>query len=306
MKFARRVKVVVPASTANLGPGFDCLGLALALYNTVELAVIPLGEGLDVDVHGEGQEVLPRDGSNLIMIAVNQIADAMGYGPVALYVRATNGIPLNSGLGSSAAATVGGLVAANALFEAQISREALLHRAYKIEGHPDNAAPAIFGGLTVTGAEGETVRLLELPLPPMQVVVVLPEVQLSTAAARAALPARVPLQDAVFNIGQAIFVAQALQQGDYDMLRWAMRDRLHQPYRKGLIPGYDAAVSAAREQGAAAVVLSGAGPSLAAFAPDHHQAIAAAMQAAFAGAGVAARAFVLPVDQQGVQVSVLR
>ncbi len=141
-------------------------------------------------------------------------------------------------------------------------------------------------------------------MPPLKVVIALPDLRLSTAEARAALPAQVPLKDAVFNIGRALFTVQALTQVDYDLLRFAMADRLHQPYRRSLIPGFDAVVMAARKAGAAAVALSGAGPALVAFAPDRYWDIANAMQAAFAAAGLASRTFVLPVDRQGVQVQV--
>lgn len=302
-KFARSVKVIVPASSANLGPGFDCLGLALGLYNTIEMDIIPAGEGLDVDVRGEGRGQLPADATNLVVQSFNNICNALGYGPLAVYIRTTNNIPLGSGMGSSAAATVGGLVAANAVLNAGLSRQEILNRATRIEGHPDNASAALFGGLTASAMHGPQVRVTELSLPEMKVVVALPDIQVSTVQARAALPEKVPLKDAAFNIGQAIFVVKALQTQDYDMLKWAVTDRLHEPYRAELIPGYDEATRAARKKGAA-VVISGAGPALTAFAPDKHNEIASAMRQAFQGAGVAARTFVLPVDTQGVQVSV--
>lgn len=143
-----------------------------------------------------------------------------------------------------------------------------------------------------------------LRVPPMRVALALPELRLSTAEARAALPAQVPLTDAVFNLGHALFTVQALTTGDEALLRWAVADRLHQPYRQMLIPGYAAAEAAARQAGAAAVALSGAGPSLVAFTFRDHWQIAHAMQAAFEAHGLKARAFVLPVDGQGVTVSV--
>ncbi len=298
-----RVRVLIPASTANLGPGFDCLGLALALYNTVEFTRLDPGSGLEIEIEGEGAEQLPADGSNLIALAADSVWEAAGHGPVGLRIRANNGIPLGSGLGSSAAAVVGGLVAANALLENPLTRSDLLRRAHKLEGHPDNAAAALFGGLTLVSAAGDELMHASLEVPPMKVAIALPEIRLSTIEAREALPTTVPLADAVFNIGRSLFVARALQTGDYDLLAFAMTDKLHQPYRRKLIPGFDSAVQAAREAGAAAVALSGAGPGLAAFAPDKHWEIANAMKAAFESSGLRCKTFVLPVDGQGVQIS---
>jgi homoserine kinase len=297
------VRVLIPASTANLGPGFDCLGLALSLHNTVEFTALGPGEGLQVEVEGEGAGRLATDAGNLIVRAANAVWEATGHAPTGVRVKAGNGIPLGSGLGSSAAATVGGLAAANALLDNPLPRSALLRLARQIEGHPDNAAAALFGGLTMVSAVGEELMCESLEVPPMTVAIALPNVRLSTREARDALPLHVPLSDAVFNIGRTAFVVRALQKGDFAMLGWAMTDRLHQPYRRKLIPGFDAAVQAARTAGAAAVALSGAGPSLAAFAPDKHWEIANAMKAAFEANGVSCRTFVLPVDRQGVQIS---
>lgn len=300
-----RVRVRVPASTANLGPGFDCLGLALGLYNTVEITRLEPGAGLQFEMEGEGEGRITGSTNNLIIRAANSVWEAAGSGPVAARIKAGNNIPLGMGLGSSAAAAVGGLAAANALADRVLSRSELLRRAAQIEGHPDNAAAAMFGGLVLVSAVDEELMYATLDIPPLKVAIAVPGVRLSTAEAREALPKNVPMRDAVFNIGRAAFVVQALQRGDYEMLGWAMSDKLHQPYRRRLIPGFDAAVSAARQSGAAAVTLSGAGPSVAAFAPDGHEEIANAMKAAFESAGVSCRTFVLPVDRQGVQISVV-
>lgn len=300
---AARVIVRVPASTANLGPGFDCLGLALGLHNTIEMTALEAEGDLQFEIEGEGAETLSRDSSNLIVRAASTVWDSAGRKPPGLRIKASNGIPLGSGMGSSAAAAAGGLAAANALIGGPLVRFELLRRACQIEGHPDNAAAALIGGLVIVSAAGGELRYSSIEIPPLQVAVALPDVQLSTIEARQALPAHVPLADAVFNIGRAAFVVRALQLGDYEMLGWAMADKLHQPYRKKLIPGFDAAFQAARAAGAAAVALSGAGPSLAAFAPDKHVEIAAAMKAAFESGDIPCRTFVLPVDRQGVQIS---
>ena len=296
----KKATVSVPASTANLGAGFDCLALALGLRNTVEFYEIK--QGLEIDVEGEGAERVPVDTTHLTLRAAEKVFEKVGRRPEGLRIHAINGIPLGSGMGSSAAAIVGGVAAANALVDGRLSREALLRIAHEVEGHPDNVAAALFGGLTLVSAVDGELLIKSLALPPTKVVIVLPDLKLSTAEARAALPAQVPLKDAVFNIGRALFTVQALTQSDYELMRFAIADRLHQPYRKKLVTGYDAVVMEARKAGAVAVALSGAGPSLVAFSPDKHWEIAHAMKAAFEANGVAARVFVLPVDRQGVQV----
>ncbi len=300
-----RVRVRVPASTANLGPGFDCLGLALSLYNTIELTPLDSGEPLRFEIDGEGADRLSPTADNLIYRAADAVREALGKDPLHIAIKAHNGVPMGSGMGSSAAAVVGGLVAANALYGGPLSRSDLLRMATAIEGHPDNAAAAIFGGLTMVSAVENELMYLSHDVPPLKVVIALPNVRLSTAEARAALPKQVPMKDAVFNLSRTAFVIEALRKGDFGMLSWAMTDKLHQPYRRKLIPGFDAAATAAHAAGAAAVAISGAGPSAAAFAPDKHYEIAEAMKAAFEAAGVSCRTFVLPVDRQGVQISVV-
>lgn len=301
----KKVSVSTPASTANLGAGFDCLGLALNLRNVVELWDTGRGSGLEIDVEGEGEDQLPTDDSNLVYRAADRVFTRVSQRPAGLLrLHALNGIPLGSGMGSSAATIVGGLVAANALVGGGLARDDILRLAYDMEGHPDNAAAALYGGLTLVSASGDELMARAIDVPPMRVVIALPDMRLSTAEARAALPAQVPLADAVYNLGHALFTVQALAAGDEALLRWAVGDRLHQPYRQRLIPGYATVAAEARKAGATAVVLSGAGPSLLAFAPARHNEVAAAMQAAFQASGLKSRTFVLPVDRQGVQVSV--
>ena len=301
-----RVRVSVPATSANLGPGFDCLALALGLRNEIELSVGSAGGSLQVAQHGEGAATLPKDERNLVLHAARAYWQVhAGAPPGTLQLRTQNNIPLNSGMGSSAAAIVAGLAAAQALSGAAADPQALLQLAHSLEGHPDNAAAALLGGLTLASTAGNDVRCARISLPTMQVALALPAVELATAQARAALPVMVPLADAAFNIGHTALVVRALQTADYALLGWAMQDRLHEPQRRVLIRGYDAAERAALDAGAAAVVLSGAGPSLAAFAVHNHVQIAAAMQASFATAGVACRTFVLPVEDSGVAVTLL-
>jgi homoserine kinase len=184
-----------------------------------------------------------------------------------------------------------------------LDKSEILELAVEIEGHPDNVTPALYGGLVLAIEENGRYLIEPIPTPPMEVVIVLPDFHLPTAEARAALPKQVPLTDAVFNAGRVGLLVRTLAAGDYNRLAAAMTDRLHQPYRLPLIPGMNDAFKAAKNAGAAAVALSGAGPSLVAFVPAGHQAIAQAAQTAFANAGLFSRSWILPIDEQGSQVS---
>lgn len=298
----KKVSVSVPTTIANLGAGLDCLALALNLRSTVELWEI--SQGLEVDIEGEGADTgrLPLDSTNLVVRAAEKVFEKVGRRPSGLRVHAVNIIPLGAGMGASTAARVGGLAAANALTDSQLSRNDLLRLAYEMEGRAHAAAAALFGSLAVVSANAEELVQRSLPLPPLKVILALPAQRLSAAEALEALPEKVPLKDAVFNLGHALLTAQALTAGDFELLRWGMADRLHQPYRQRLIPGCEAAMAEARQAGARAVCLAGSGPALAAFAPDKHEEIASAMKSAFEAGGAACRTFILPVDRQGVQV----
>ena len=297
----RREKILVPATTANLGPGFDCLGMALSLYNEVELTAASASSHapLEIGIDGEGASELPCDASNLIVQAAQRVFDRVGHQPRELQLRSINRIPLMSGLGSSSAAIVGGLVAANELTGNPLSRDELLALAIEIEGHPDNVAPALLGGLVIVASDERGPIVDKVEVPEMRVVVATPDLRVSTDDARHILPQTISRADAIFNLGRAALVVQALARGDFDLLGRAMDDRLHQPYRRHLITGYDDVIGAAKSAGAAAVAISGSGPSLIAFAPDDHDAIAEATRQAFATHGVEARTWILNVDRVG-------
>jgi len=301
-KLIESVTVSAPATTANLGPGFDALGLALNLHNTVRLS--RAASGLTVEIQGEGAASLPRDETNTIVKAARRVFEHVGEEPGGLRFHLTNGVPPGSGLGSSAAALVGGAVAANALLDNPLSREDVMLLAVEMEGHPDNACAAMLGGLVVSSYGDSDLIYRRVAVPKLTVALALPDVHALTEELRAMLPKMVPLKDAAANIGRAALVVQALTEADYDLLGAAMRDRLHEPYRKTAIPGYDEAVHAAYRAGAAAVTISGAGPSLIAFGPDHHAEIGAAMGHALeAATGKPARTWVLQVDPRGTQVA---
>jgi homoserine kinase len=296
-------RVLVPATTANLGPGFDCLGMALSLYNEIEVTpyhTLPDPSDI-VEIEGEGASELPCDDRNMIVYGMHRVFARAGVTPPPFTLRTLNRIPMMSGLGSSSAAIVGGLIAGNELIDRPFERNDLLTLATEMEGHPDNVGPALLGGLIVAVATASLPIITQVEVPPLQAVIVTPDLRVATDEARRILPPMLSRHDAIYNIGRAALVVQALSRGDFDLLGRAMDDRLHQPYRKHLIKGYDDVVSAAKEAGAAAVAISGSGPTLIAFAPDRHQAIAHEMRQAFAVHEINSRAWVLEVDRLGAR-----
>jgi homoserine kinase len=294
----------VPATSANLGSGFDTLGLALALYNELELEERP--GGLELSVTGEGASELQAQGAqNLVVRAAEAAFRAVGRRPEGLRVRCRNRIPLGRGLGSSSAAAVAGIAAGARLVGETLPAEEILRLALPLEGHPDNIAPCVLGGFTVAATAGGQVRCLRVPLPhPVRAVAVIPQVRLATADARRALPAQVPLGDAVFNVNRAALLVAALSQGRLDLLREAVGDRLHQPYRAALLPGMPEVMEAAYAAGALACFLSGAGSTVLALAEGEQEAetIGAAMQSRWReGFGTASRVQVLAIDPDGLR-----
>jgi homoserine kinase len=319
------IRVRVPATTANLGPGFDALGLALRLHNTIELEA---AEEPRIEIEGEGADSLPRNPSHLAYRAALAVADAVaaerrgerhgrrhepwrgtavrsaegGILPRAFALRQHNRIPLARGLGSSAAAIVGGAAAANALLGNPLDRTALIDLAAGMEGHPDNVAPAVLGGLVVCAAtDAGTIETVRLNPKQQRVTIAIPDFAVSTAEARRLLPDAVPFRDAVFNISRTALLVAALAEGRTGALDQAMRDRLHQPYRGRLVPGLERVFDAARAAGAHGVALSGSGPAVVAFgdAPG----IGEAMRRAFEDTGAACRTIDAEVDTDGTVVA---
>ena len=295
---ALSVHVRVPATSANLGPGFDALGLALALYN--EVTARESGT-VTVAVQGEGAGRLPANEHNVVARGVQLAYEAAGRPFKGCALTCVNRIPAARGLGSSAAAWVGGLVAGNALLGEPLSRATLLALAARVEGHPDNVAAALLGGLTVScGRADGRVTAIALPVPAtVRWVVLVPSVTSATAEARAVLPDSIPRRDAVFNVQRVSLLLAGLQTGQLDVLDAALDDRLHQPYRLRLFTWMPAVADAARRAGALGCVLSGAGPSLLAAVTDEAEAVARAMEAALRTAGIEGRASALAVDTEG-------
>jgi homoserine kinase len=292
------VHVRVPATSANLGPGFDALGLALALYNEVTAQE---SRSVTVAVQGEGAGRLPTNEHNVVARGVQLAYEAAGRSFKGCALTCVNRIPAARGLGSSAAAWVGGLVAGNALLGDPLSRTALLALAARAEGHPDNVAAALLGGLTVScGRADGRVTTVTLPVPAaVRWVVLVPGVTSATAEARAVLPESVPRADAVFNVQRVSLLLAGLQTGRLDVLDAALDDRLHQPYRLRLFPWMPAVADAARRAGALGCVLSGAGPSLLAAVSEHAEGVARAMETALRSAGIEGRASAFAVDTEG-------
>ncbi|MCL4506457.1 MAG: homoserine kinase [Chloroflexi bacterium] len=309
------IKVRVPATSANLGPGFDCMGMAFNLWNTFELHSVPGEPVITVESHGEGARILPTGGDNLIAQTMRTELYRINFGmpgllPPQLYksqayhIVCHNDIPCASGLGSSSTAVLAGLAFAHVLAYGSVDLDPVLQRATALEGHGDNVAPALYGGLILISYNGSDVVAEHVALPPWQAVVCVPEFNFLTIDSRAAIPRMLSRQDAVLNIGRAMLVAEALRNGDDALLARAMTDRIHEPYRIPLIPGAADAKRAALDNGALAVCLSGAGPGMLAFARHGHAAIGAAMQAAFIKAGLPARFWVLDASPAGVEITI--
>jgi homoserine kinase len=287
----------VPATSANLGPGFDCMALALDLWNDVVLE--PADGNVHVAVEGEGAHSLPKDGKNRVAQAAVQVFQKAGDGGASFSIKCANRIPVSSGMGSSAAAAVGGLFAANAAIGNPYSRQNLIQLALPMEIHADNAVAAFVGGLVILSVEDGRVLWRRYELPQMQVCVIVPEKHLSTGESRVLLPEKVDHRDAVFNMGRALLAADALRNADYRLLADVMQDRLHQSYRLARLPGVDDILQAAKQAGAAAAVLSGAGPGVIAFADSGLEEIQNAMLGAAKERKLAARGFILHISNTG-------
>ncbi|PKM82550.1 MAG: homoserine kinase [Firmicutes bacterium HGW-Firmicutes-14] len=292
------VRVQVPATTANMGPGFDTLGMALKLYNIVEME--EAGLNLYIDVEGDGAERIPRGRSNIVYVAAARVFQITGYEPRGLRIKITNNIPLARGLGSSASAIIGGLVAANILSGNKLTENELLNLAANIEGHPDNVAPALLGGIVVTVKDDDEIQFVKIEPPAkLRCVVAIPDFPLQTKAAREVLPQAVTISDAVFNISRTALLVAALMKQDFNLLTVAMDDKIHQPYRSNLVPGMKKVFAAARLAGARGVALSGAGPTLIAFCDENTGFIAKVMKETFSQSGLQVKVLELEPNPVG-------
>mgnify|MGYP001584399414 CR=1 FL=1 len=302
---SRMIKIRVPATSANLGPGFDCLGLALNIWN--EITFEP-SEKLTYHVTGEGAEKLNKGthlpwqavpGRNLLTKAFTLIHEVCGKDMKGVKIHSQNEIPMSSGLGSSAAAIMAGMFGANEMLGNPLNENEILKLATEMEGHSDNVAPALFGGLVVSVMSGDEIITRRYEIPELTIVIVKPNVQLSTRVARAVLPKSVSRTDAVFNIGRTPLVIDALRNGDIELLQKIMEDRIHQPYRLKHITRGMPAYRVAKQFGAAA--LSGAGPSLIVFVPPENvEKVKKEINKAFNELGIETRSFVTKPSRFGV------
>lgn len=253
-------EVKVPATSANLGPGFDTMGLALNIYNRI--TVDETEKGLEIINHNS-REYIPTNESNLIYKAVTRAFDEVGYSKRGLRITQRSSIPMTRGLGSSSACIVGGLLAGNAISGHGLSYERILELATEMEGHPDNAVPAMYGGFCISMMENRKIYHKSFKLPPrLEYATLIPDFYVQTKKSRGILPESVPLKDAAFNISRASWLTACLVSGKLDNLKIGAEDKIHQPYRKDYVPDMENIIKTAYSFGAKAAFLSGSGPTI--------------------------------------------
>ncbi|MGF1480849.1 MAG: homoserine kinase [Cyanophyceae cyanobacterium] len=293
--------VRVPATTANLGSGFDCIGAALTLYNHFTFTAVQADSHCIITVQGTEAGKVSTNKRNLLYRAFTKFYQYVGQPVPGVEIEIQLGVPLARGLGSSATAIVGGLVGANELAASPLSTEELMQLAIALEGHPDNVVPALLGNCQLAVGQGDSWDVCDVPWHSDIVpVVAIPDFQLSTAMARSVLPDQISRADAIFNVSHMGLLLRGLATGRREWLQRALNDRLHQPYRQELICGYREVQEAATAAGAYGVVISGAGPTLLALTnAEKAQAVTGAMAEAWQTQGVEAQVRSLALDPQG-------
>jgi homoserine kinase len=298
----REFTLRVPASTSNLGSGFDALGLAIDLPLSVKFAIGKSGR--EIRARGEGVKLIQQEKNNLLLHAFDRACQEMGCEPPPLKIAMNNRIPLKRGLGSSGAAIVAGLVGANLLCGKKLSQQQLLNLANEQEGHPENTSASLLGALTVNGAENGEVMLQRF-LPPKDWVAAafIPDLEIATHEARRVLPEMLPRCEAVNNVQRVAVLVAAFAKREASLLKFGVQDWLHQPYRKGLIPGFDDFIAAAYNAGAFAAFLSGSGSTIMAIcAKRQARKVSEAMANVAAQNKLAGKAAVLKFASRGVQI----
>lgn len=296
------VQIKVPATSANLGPGFDVLGLALELFDEYTFTEVEKGFHYHLVGADAAQYGITSDETNLVYRAFSHLCRVAGQAVPGVEVTCKSTVPICRGLGSSAAAVVAGLAGANLLLGNPLKLSELLPLATELEGHPDNVAPALFGGLVISLLdEGGSIYQQRYVLDENDLACVLavPDFTLETKLARSVLPKEVSFKDALFNVSRVAMLIAALTRGNYAMLRESMEDRLHQPYRAALIPGFAQVKEQGYAAGAYGIAISGAGPTVLAFtAPENMASVGEAMVAGFNDAGISAKYMNLQVNNQ--------
>ena len=299
MKDVKGLRIRVPATTANLGAAFDAVGLALKLYLRVEVRRLDGGSSR-LEFEGEGERTVPRDASNLIWRVMEGVAAKCGRPLPPFFLRVQNEIPVTKGLGSSATACVAAAAAADFLCGLRLEAADILAIAAAEEGHPDNVAPALYGGLVASiCADRILCSRSEFPSA-WSIIAITPDLELATKKARAVLPQHVPFADAVFNVQRSSFLMAQIVQGRREGVRQAMVDRLHQPYRSALIPGLSEILEIDDRKGLIGVALSGAGSTVIAFADSEVEKIGADLCRIFESHGLSAQVRILKADNQGL------
>jgi len=309
-----KISVKVPATTANIGSGFDCLGMALPLYNTItiEETVLP-GTGIEINVLNDNAseddlltEHIPLDENSIIYKAVELFYNSIGQTPSELKITVQSQIPIARGLGSSASVIVGGLLAANELLGRPADEVALLSIATEVEGHPDNVTPAIVGGLVLSSQEDDgTILYRKLDWPEeWAITVCVPDYELSTDISRSVLPKEVPMEDAVFNAKRLGMFIEAVNTKDTDLMKYALQDRLHQPYRMKLVPGLEQIIENLKhEENVIGCVLSGAGPSILIISHKNNlDKIKSIVKETWESMNVKVNIMTMPVEKDGAQI----
>ncbi len=299
-----KVKITLPATVTNLGPGLNSLGLAIGLYTTIEISHRD-DDQLIVETDGEGAGRYGMGLRHPTALAMMRLFQKQETSILGLNIKINNTIPLNSGLGAEAAFWIAGVIGANNLMGGLYNRKQILEIAALVSGLPSQVVTSIMGGLTASFTNGEQVVYRAMPASSMNIVVALPELKQYNSDPAEVKPDRVPLTDALFNLSRVPLLVEALRVGDLKLIGQLMDDRLHIPYLKTQITGYDHVVEMARRAGALAVSLSGDGPALIAFAESNHKMIATTMTLAFENSGITARTWVVPIDTQGVVISVV-
>ena len=300
------VTISVPATTANLGPGFDCIGAALTLYNQFQLTLLEeIDPDLTITVTGTEAHRVSRDQTNLLYQAFAHFYQHLNKKVPNIAIEIKLGIPLARGLGSSATAIIGGLVGANELAGKPLSLTELMELAIAIEGHPDNVVPALLGNCQLSVGEPGNWEICQIPWHSEIIpILAIPEFELSTEEARSVLPQTLSRGDAIFNVAHIGLLIRALETGNKTWLTRAMADKLHQPYRQGLIEGYDYVQESAINAGAYGMVISGAGPTLLALtSPETVPAVESAMKDAWSQRGITSEVRSLSIDTHGVKVN---
>ncbi len=295
------IKIRVPASSANMGAGFDTLGVAVGLYNRMEVEEIP--EGLEI-INKNSQSFIPKDGNNLIYRAMLYLFDAVNYKPKGYRIAQNSEIPMTRGLGSSSACIIGGMLAANIISGRQLSYGQLIHLAAAMEGHPDNVGPALYGGFCVSLTDGDRTIIKSSKLDSrIKFAAVIPDFFVATKKSRGVLPSRVDFRDAVFNIGHASMLQAALVSGDMDALGVGVRDRLHQPYRKSYVDSMEEIFDRTYSLGSRASYLSGSGPTIISVLDGNYEKFRRGMEDYFKLNSLKWKCAVLAADNVGAVVS---